>query len=67
MLQGRGKIVRSEDDSITFEKVPIVSPTGEVLVKSMSFKIVPGEHLLVVGPNGWCVVQDVSNPNPPER
>lgn len=32
----------SEDGSITFDKVPIVSPNGDVLIKSMSFHVVPG-------------------------
>lgn len=31
---------------------PIVSPNGDVLVKALSFSLKPGDHLLVVGPNG---------------
>lgn len=50
VLQGRGKIEESED--IEFSEVPIVSPNGDVLVKKLSFRIAPGEHLLIVGPNG---------------
>ena len=52
VLQGRGEVKLSEDDSITFDRVPIVSPNGDILVKSMSFKIKPGNHMLIVGPNG---------------
>ncbi len=50
VLQGRGQIEESED--IEFSEVPIVSPNGDVLVKKLSFRISPGEHLLIVGPNG---------------
>jgi len=52
VLQGRGKILPSEDDSIVFDRVPIVSPNGDILLKSLSFKITPGNHLLIIGPNG---------------
>lgn len=50
VLTKRGKIIEAED--IRFENVPIVSPTGDVLVPSMSFHVKQGEPLLVVGPNG---------------
>ncbi|KAF7306564.1 Adrenoleukodystrophy protein [Mycena indigotica] len=51
ILKGRGVIIESPD--IQFENVPIVTPTGDVLVKSLSFHISePGQHLLVIGPNG---------------
>nr|XP_018264977.1 ATP-binding cassette, subfamily D (ALD), peroxisomal long-chain fatty acid import protein [Kwoniella dejecticola CBS 10117]OBR87135.1 ATP-binding cassette, subfamily D (ALD), peroxisomal long-chain fatty acid import protein [Kwoniella dejecticola CBS 10117] len=50
VLQGRGKII--ESDEIRFDQVPLISPNGDVLVKSMSFNVEPGKHLLVVGPNG---------------
>ena len=50
VLRGRGSI--SESSDIQFTDVPIVSPNGDVLVKSLSFKISPGEHLLIIGPNG---------------
>jgi ATP-binding cassette subfamily D (ALD) long-chain fatty acid import protein len=50
ILSGRGQLEESE--SIEFTDVPIVSPNGDVLVKSLSFRINPGDHLLIVGPNG---------------
>ena len=65
VLEGRGKIIESEE--IRFDSVPLISPNGDVLVKSMSFNVEPGvsfshplyhspadvqKHLLVVGPNG---------------
>ncbi|GAA6006497.1 uncharacterized protein JCM10292_003794 [Rhodotorula paludigena] len=51
MLQGRGKIIHS-DDEIIFDNVPIVTPNGDVLIKSLTFYVKPGNHLLVVGGNG---------------
>ncbi|KPV77782.1 uncharacterized protein RHOBADRAFT_48039 [Rhodotorula graminis WP1] len=51
ILQGRGKVVHS-DNEIIFDKVPIVTPNGDVLIKSLSFYVKPGNHLLVVGGNG---------------
>ncbi|KAK1927880.1 ABC transporter transmembrane region 2-domain-containing protein [Papiliotrema laurentii] len=50
MLEGRGEVI--EADEIRFDNVPLISPNGDVLVKSMSFHVEPGKHLLVVGPNG---------------
>lgn len=50
VLKGRGSV--EESDDIEFSEVPIVSPNGDVLVKKLSFRIAPGEHLLIIGPNG---------------
>lgn len=50
ILEQRGQIVDS--DCIEFTNVPIVAPNGDVLVKSLSFHVKEGMHLLVVGPNG---------------
>lgn len=50
VLRNRGEISESED--IEFVDVPIVSPNGDVLVRKLSFAVKPGEHLLIVGPNG---------------
>lgn len=51
VLQGRGTTVHSEDE-IIFDKVPIVTPNGDILVRSLSFNVKPGNHLLIVGSNG---------------
>lgn len=40
MLSSRGRVVGS--DSITFDRVPIISPNGDVLIRSLSFKLNPG-------------------------
>lgn len=50
LLRGRGQIIESED--IQFENVPIVTPNGDILVRSLSFQVKHGQHLLIVGPNG---------------
>ncbi|EFW99459.1 ABC fatty acid transporter [Grosmannia clavigera kw1407] len=50
VLRRRGSVV--ESDTIQFTDVPIISPNGDVLVPKLSFSLRPGEHLLVVGPNG---------------
>ncbi|KAF5384738.1 hypothetical protein D9757_006236 [Collybiopsis confluens] len=53
ILKGRGEVLISENsDDIEFENVPIVTPNGDVLLRSLSFKIKHGQHLLIVGPNG---------------
>ena len=50
ILTGRGTVIESSD--ISFDQVPIVSPNGDILVQSLTFSIKPGDHLLIVGPNG---------------
>jgi ATP-binding cassette subfamily D (ALD) long-chain fatty acid import protein len=50
VLSSRGTVSESED--IEFRDVPIVSPNGDVLVLALSFTVKPGQHLLIVGPNG---------------
>ncbi len=42
----------SEDNFIEFEEVPVVTPTGDSLFEKISFKIQPGYHTIIVGPNG---------------
>lgn len=44
VLQGRGKIV--ESDEIRFDQVPLISPNGDVLVKSMSFNVETGVSMI---------------------
>lgn len=50
VLSGRGELTEGPD--IQFTDVPIVSPNGDILVPKLSFHIGPGDHLLIVGPNG---------------
>ena len=50
VLKGRGQVLESEE--IEFTDVPVVTPNGDILVKKLSFHVKPGQHLLIVGPNG---------------
>ncbi len=45
-----GKI--SEDEFIEFSNVPIITPNGELLMKEINFKILPGQHTFISGANG---------------
>lgn len=40
VLKGRGVIIESEE--IEFKDVPIVTPNGDILVRSLSFYVKPG-------------------------
>ncbi|KAL1920270.1 uncharacterized protein VTP21DRAFT_1416 [Calcarisporiella thermophila] len=44
--------VKLQDGVIHFEKVPIVTPNRDVLVKELSFKVTEGMNCLISGPNG---------------
>ncbi|KAH8290069.1 hypothetical protein KR044_007029 [Drosophila immigrans] len=41
-----------EDNIIRFEKVPLVTPNGDVLLKELTFEVKSGTNVLVCGPNG---------------
>ncbi|GJJ77854.1 ATP-binding cassette, subfamily D (ALD), member 3 [Entomortierella parvispora] len=47
----KGKVV-TQDGVIIFEKVPIVTPNNDLLVKELSFKVTTGMSCLISGPNG---------------
>ena len=49
-MSARGEVIIGQN--LAFEDVPIISPTGDVLVEKMSFKIEPGMNLMISGPNG---------------
>ncbi|KAK2150705.1 hypothetical protein LSH36_394g02081 [Paralvinella palmiformis] len=48
---GSGRIIK-EDKIIRFEKVPLITPNGDVLVKELNFEVKSGLNVLVCGPNG---------------
>ncbi|KAI8339122.1 ABC transporter transmembrane region 2-domain-containing protein [Chlamydoabsidia padenii] len=47
----KGKLI-VQDGVIIFDKVPIVTPNNDVLLKELSFKVTQGMNTLVSGPNG---------------
>jgi ATP-binding cassette subfamily D (ALD) protein 3 len=48
---GAGQLIEV-DHLIKFEDVPLVTPNGDVLVKSINFTVRSGMNVLVCGPNG---------------
>lgn len=46
-----GKLVY-QDNIIKFDKVPLVTPNGDILINSLSFEVKSGVNVLVCGPNG---------------
>ncbi|XP_048761337.1 ATP-binding cassette sub-family D member 3-like [Ostrea edulis] len=48
---GEGKII-IKDHIIRFDKVPLVTPNGDVLLQEMNFEVKSGKNVLVCGPNG---------------
>eukprot|EP00052_Salpingoeca_macrocollata_P009016 m.71102 g.71102 ORF g.71102 m.71102 type:complete len:667 (-) comp16886_c0_seq2:33-2033(-) len=48
---GTGHVVE-QDNIIEFRSVPLVTPNGDVLVRSLSFRVESGMNVLVCGPNG---------------
>lgn len=49
-LSSRGKYIIS--DKIKFENVPVITPNGDLIIKSISFAINPGMNTFIQGPNG---------------
>lgn len=48
---GKG-ILSFQDHVIRFDKVPLVTPNGDLLVKEMTFEVNSGTNVLICGPNG---------------
>lgn len=51
LYPGKGKLVHV-DHVIQFEDVPLVTPNGDVLVKSLNVRVESGMNVVVAGPNG---------------
>nr|ASS36024.1 ABCD3 [Samia ricini] len=51
LAPGAGRIIY-QDKIIKFDKVPLVTPNGDVLIKELSFEVRSGINVLVCGPNG---------------
>ncbi|XP_076300751.1 ATP binding cassette subfamily D member Pmp70 [Lasioglossum baleicum] len=48
---GAGKIM-TKDNIIRFDRVPLITPNGDVLIKELTFEVSSGMNVLVCGPNG---------------
>lgn len=46
----RGEL--TEGENIVFDKVPVISPNGDLLINDVSFNIKPGMNVMISGPNG---------------
>ncbi|KAF9810875.1 hypothetical protein SFRURICE_005301 [Spodoptera frugiperda] len=51
LAPGAGRIIY-QDKIIRFDKVPLVTPNGDVLIKDLTFEVRSGINVLVCGPNG---------------
>jgi ATP-binding cassette subfamily D (ALD) protein 3 len=51
LIPGAGRII-FQDNIIHFDKVPLVTPNGDVLVNELTFEVRSGVNVLVCGPNG---------------
>jgi ATP-binding cassette subfamily D (ALD) protein 3 len=51
LIPGSGRII-FQDNIISFDKVPLVTPNGDVLVNELTFEVCSGMNVLVCGPNG---------------
>jgi ATP-binding cassette subfamily D (ALD) long-chain fatty acid import protein len=45
-------VLRKPHDGVRLKNVPIVTPSGDVLVRDLSVDVRPGMHILITGPNG---------------
>lgn len=57
----KGAVEESPDGTITLDKVPIVTPNGDVLVKELNFTVSKGMNCLITGPNGCGKVHTTAN------
>ncbi|KAK6624683.1 ATP-binding cassette sub- D member 3 [Polyplax serrata] len=51
LIPGSGKII-FKDNIIRFDKVPLMTPNGDLLIEELSFEVRSGMNVLVCGPNG---------------
>ena len=45
-------VLRVVNDTISFNNVPLITPNGDHLVESVTFKLTQGQNVIISGPNG---------------
>ncbi|KRT80023.1 ABC transporter ATP-binding protein [Oryctes borbonicus] len=51
LIPNNGKLI-FRDNIIKFDKVPLITPNGDILITELSFEVKSGMNVLVCGPNG---------------
>lgn len=51
LVPNSGHII-TKDNVIKFDKVPLITPNGDILIEELSFEVISGMNVLVCGPNG---------------
>ncbi|KAK9738501.1 ABC transporter transmembrane region [Popillia japonica] len=51
LIPNNGKLI-FRDNIIKFDKVPLITPNGDILIKELTFEVQSGMNVLVCGPNG---------------
>ncbi|XP_072535774.1 ATP-binding cassette sub-family D member 3a [Salminus brasiliensis] len=51
LVPGNGRIINM-DNIIKFERTPLATPNGDILIRDLSFEVKSGTNVLVCGPNG---------------
>jgi len=51
-MSTRGDAKIAQSSFIELVDVPVISPNNDMLIDKMSFKVEPGQHLMITGPNG---------------
>jgi ATP-binding cassette subfamily D (ALD) protein 3 len=51
LIPNSGKIIEA-DNLIRFENVPVATPNGDVLLRSLNIEVKSGMNVLIAGPNG---------------
>ncbi|XP_015930768.1 ATP-binding cassette sub-family D member 3 [Parasteatoda tepidariorum] len=51
LIPGSGRII-NKNNVIKFDRVPLVTPNGDVLIEELSFEVKSSMNVLVFGPNG---------------